>query len=99
MTTKKIAALAPGLYPNEWRSVRKKYGLSQRDVAHYLGHLNVDYYQDIEAGRRFPHARILAVLTALFRVELPDAYPELVEHAKFHVATIRERSTLLHNLN
>ena len=93
----RLAPEAPGLYPNEWRSMRRQRGLSQRDVAHYLGHLNVDYYQDIEAGRRFPHARILAVLTALFRVGLPDAYPELLRHAHSHVATIQERSKPAYN--
>lgn len=77
-------------YPNAWRHLRRERGLSQQNVAHYLGHLNVDYYQDVEAGRRFPRARILALLLTLLRVSLEDVYPELMTEAAHAVADMAD---------
>lgn len=69
-------------YPNQWRALRNLRRLRQRDVAHALGHFNVWYYQDIESGRRFPQARILFLLLALYEVNLAQAYPTLALEAE-----------------
>jgi hypothetical protein len=51
-------------------------------VKNYLYHENTDHYQDIEAGRIFPQAKILFRLLALYRVELAQAYPTLMTEAE-----------------
>lgn len=56
-------------------------GLRQVDVKQHLRHDNTKHYQDIEAGRIFPGAKILFRLLALYRVELSQAYPVLKAEA------------------
>lgn len=81
----------PRPFHNQWRTLRREHQLTQREVAHYLGHLNVDYYQDVETGRRFPGERILCLLLVLFKASLHDAYPSLIEEARQTIGRIDER--------
>lgn len=76
-------------YQNQWRMLRQLRGLRQRDVAHYLSHLNIEHYQDIENGRIFPQAKILFRLLALYRVEAGQAYPALMSEAEEAVHRLR----------
>src|SRR4051812_38317234 len=93
MARRRITATCrtPCAYPNQWRALRKLRGLSQERVARFLGHLNVNYYQDIEAGRHFPGPRILTVLLALFEISLHQAYPTLMWEAE---ATVKRLGRL-----
>lgn len=76
-------------YQNQWRALRLLRNLTQRDVVHCLNHYNTKYYQDIEAGRRFPHARILFRLLALYDVGIAQAYPNLLVEAQAEVDRLR----------
>ena len=72
---------------NQWRAVRRLRGLTQRCVASYIGHLNVDYYRDIEHGRRLSSIPLLARLLCLMNCSLLQAYPWLVWEAEEFVKT------------
>ncbi|EGT4532610.1 TPA: helix-turn-helix transcriptional regulator [Clostridioides difficile] len=56
-------------------SVRKKMGLTQADVAKYLG-INRSYYGFIENGIRNPNLDIANNIAKLFNLELKEAFPE-----------------------
>ena len=83
-----VSGAAPR-YPNQWRCLRQLRGFRQEEGASLLGPLNVEYYKDIEAGRRFPQERILFLLLALYRVSLPQAYPDLAWQAEATLSTRR----------
>ncbi|MBI5077467.1 helix-turn-helix transcriptional regulator [Candidatus Falkowbacteria bacterium] len=72
---------------NQWRLIRKLRGFTQRQVARCIGHLNVDYYRDIESGKRIPSGRLLARLLCLLHCSLHQAYPWLVWEAEDFVET------------
>ena len=78
-------------YPNQWKAVRQLRGLTQRQVARYLGHLNTKYYSHIERGLRFPGPRILFRLLVLFDVRLRSVYPSLSWQAENAIKRRRER--------
>jgi transcriptional regulator with XRE-family HTH domain len=78
-------------YPNQLRALRRLRGLTQEDVARYLGHLDIEHYRDIEAGLHFPRAQILFRLLALFRATILQAYPTLMWRAEDEVKEIGEK--------
>lgn len=80
-------------YPNQWRRVRRLRGYTQRDVARYLGHVDIDSYYEIERGRRFPRAENLMLLLRLFAVTLEQVYPDLAWGADRCIDETRRRLT------
>lgn len=63
---------------NQWEPIRRLRGYTQRCVASCIGHLNVDYYRDIEHGRRLPSIPLLVRLLCVMNCSLLQAYPWLV---------------------
>ena len=81
------------IYPNRLRQMRQARGLTQRDVARYLGHVTVDYYRDLEHGKRFPRLENLATLAIALSATLWDLYPQACVDAQDRVRRVDERRT------
>ena len=86
-------------FPNRLRHLRTATGLTQAQVARYLGHINPSHYGDIERGRVFPQVGILSRLLVLFSASMWDAYPEQMVSASETLSQVHRRShpTTVHN--
>jgi transcriptional regulator with XRE-family HTH domain len=60
--------------PNKLREYRKAKGLSQRDVADYLGFRSTDRISRWEGGLTYPHVANLLKLVKLFGVSAEILY-------------------------
>lgn len=89
----KRRGLDPSPFPNRLKRLRRAQGLTQRQVARCLGHLEVAHYGEIERGKCFPHVEILTRLLSLFNASMWDAYPEQMVEATQALTSVSTRRT------
>lgn len=60
--------------PNNLRALRTRLGLSQRDVANYLGFSSTDRISRWEHGQMYPHVRSFIKLLELYGAMAHEVY-------------------------